>query len=618
MSQQNFSAVVRFKAVVGDSFSSAARAVRGDLSGVAEGYRDIRARQDKLHEFAGFDMRGLSRARREMLDARQEAARLERQMAETANPARKLQDEFERARRKADKTAQAYNSQRGRLVILNHELKKAGVNTRDLEGEFDRLGREAASAERRLKAMQGVLDAGVGGAFRNMAGAATRYAAVVGGSVGAVGAAVTMSNRLTAQQDALAQALGVSSEGFAAWGGIAREMGFEADNVGDLMEELNNKLGESAGLAEITPVTESLQILGLTFEELRDLKPEEQFRRVAEAVKGLDDHAQAVSAADILMGGEANKFFGYLRSRKEGVDELLARQKRLNVLSEEGRAGAQAYNTAFSRFSTVVASAAQEVSGLVGGALAPVVEEWGPKLADWIRENRDGFARIGDTVRGLVPSVVSFGRGLVTVFRSVGAVVSWVAAAVGGFDNLAVALGVVLGGKVALGAFQFGRALYAAGTAVWPLVSAGLPGLAAGIKAVAVAFASNPIGLVITGITLAVVRLITIWDDLKKSFAEGGFLGAVGRFFNVFGDDDSSPAASGGGGMGTAVPAVAGGPSIPDLPVAASSGGAQVSQSVGNINVYAAPGQSADEVAREVMRRLDDRAREAKRGTLYD
>ncbi|MCK9241604.1 hypothetical protein, partial [Desulfocurvus sp.] len=423
MSTQKLSTVVRFQAVVGNTFATATRAVRGDLSGVARAYGDIRERQDKLHRFAGFDMGALGQARREMREARDEAGRLERQLAETANPTRKLQGEFERARRRAEKTAQAYNSQKGQLAILNHELRKAGVNTRDLEGEFDRLAREAAGAERRLRALRGVLDADVGGRFRDMAGAAGRYAAVVGASIGAVGAAMTMGNRLTAQQTALAQALNVSADGFEAWSGIAREMGFEADHVGDLMEELNNKLGESAGLEEITPVTESLQILGLTFEELRALAPEEQFRRVAEAVKGLDDHAQAVSAADILMGGEANKFFGYLRSREEGLDELLARQKRLNVLSAEGRAGAQAYNEAFSRFSTVVSSTARELSGLVGGALAPVVEEWGPRLADWVRANRTGFAQIGETVRGMVPAVVSFGRGLVAVFQGVGTVV---------------------------------------------------------------------------------------------------------------------------------------------------------------------------------------------------
>jgi len=117
-----------------------------------------------------------------------------------------------------------------------------------------------------------------------------------------------------------------------------------------------------------------------------------------------------------------------------------------------------------------------------------------------------------------------------------------------------------------------------------------------------------------------VVRLITIWDDLKKSFAEGGVLGAVGRFFNVFGDDEPgrTVAPTGAGFGGGAVPAMAGGPSIPDLPQAASGGGTQVSQSVGNINVYAAPGQTPDEIAREVMRRLDERARTARNGALYD
>jgi len=619
VTKQRLSAVVEFGAAVGSSFSTATKAVQGDLSGISSAFQDIKAKQDKLHKFAGFDMKALGRAKREMVESRGEAQRLGEQLAQTANPNRKLRAEFERAQRKADKTAKAYGRQKGQLSILNHELKKAGVNTHDLEGEFDRLSEGVAKAERRMKAFQGVVRADVGGSFRNMAGHAARFTAVVGASVGAVGAAVTMTNKMTGEQTALAQSLNVSADGLAAWGGLAKEMGFEVDNVGDLMEELNNKIGESAGLEEITAVTESLQILGLTFEELQNLSPEEQFRRVAEAVKELDDHQAAVSAADILMGGEANKFFGYLRSRKEGVDELLAQQKQLNVLSDEGRAGAQKYNVAFAKFSTVIASTTQEISGLIGGALAPVIEEWGPKLADWVRENRSAFSEIGTTVKELVPAVVSFGSGLASVFRTVGTVISWTAGMLGGFDNLAIAVAVTLGAKTMLSVVQFGQSLWAAGAALQPIIAMALPGLVAGIKAVGIAFASNPIGLVLTGITLAVVRLITIWDDLKKSFAEGGFLGAVGRYFDFFGGDEAAktpgPGGAAGGG-GVSVPAMAGALSIPDLP--SMSGGAQITQRVEGIHVYAAPGQSADEIADAVMRKLDERTRDARRGALYD
>lgn len=662
--KKKLSSVVKFSAVVGSSFRAASATVRGGLSHVSEAYRNIKGNQEKLHRFAGFDMKGLAQARRDMRAAEADVQRLEAAMTATAKPSKKLTREFETAQRKAKRCSAAYDAQRNELAGLAAHLKKAGVNTRDLEGEFDRMGQEAAKAERRLKAMKGVLDADVGGSFKNAAGQIGRMGAAVGAGVGVVGTAVTMTNKLTAEHTALAQSLGVSADGLTAWGGLAKEAGYDADAVGDLFEELNNKLGESAGLGEITPVTESLQILGLSFEELQGLKPEEQFERVAEAIQNLDDHAQAVSAADILMGGEANKFFGYLRTREQGVGALLAQQKRLNVLSQEGRAGAQKYNVAFGRFGTVVSSVTQEVFGLIGGALAPVVDEWGPKLADWVRANRSGFSEIGASVGRLVPAIVSFGRGVVSVASFVGRAVNGLASVFGGFENVAIAVGVALSAKAAVSLFTFGQSLFTAGQAIAPLISTALPGLVGGIKAVGLAIMSNPLGLVIAGVVAGVWRLISAWDELKKSFATGGAWGAVKTFFGFGGDDEDAEDADETGGKkplpGAAMQAARTGGSMPPTvvpsaqpvsvqPVVVGAASRRASQDspkaqpmttqpyvmpevsqpqairqttvqmdVGGITVHATPGQDEETIANKVLAKLQALQRDARHRALYD
>lgn len=626
--KRKYSAVIEVGAAVAGSMRTAMRTVRGDLSGVGDSIRDLKDKQDKLN---AYDPTSVRKAGREYRDLKREAAALRNEYERAEKPTAAMKRAMDQAERSAAKAEKTYNTKREALDKLEKELVAAGVNTHNFAGEQKRLAAEMGRAQRKYEAFQKALDADVGGKFKNMVGEAAKFTTVVAAGTTAIGAAVTMTNSMTAKQEGLAKSLGISGQYMRLWGGIASEAGLEADNVGDLIEEMSNKLGESKGLEEITPVTEALQILGLRFEELKDLKPEEQFNRIAEAAKNLDDHQEAVSAADILMGGEANKFIGYLRTRKEGVNDLLEQQKRLNLLSEEGTKGAFAYTTAMNRFTTVVGSAWQEVSGLIGGALAPLIEEMGPKLADWLRENRATIVGVGESFKESIPKIVAFGQGLWSVLQSVGSAVSWVADKLGGFENLAMAVGVLMASKTAIAAFQFGQSLWQVGSALAPLVSMALPGLATGmlavggaIKAVGVALMANPLGLIITAIGLAVAgvyRLVTAWDDLKKAFEVGGVWSAVKTFFGADVPEvgDAVKQSTGGKSASGTVPATAiPSPSVPDLPPIQRGGTATVTNTVGDIHISAAPGQDPEAIADAVARKIRERHEAQSRRALYD
>ena len=118
---------------------------------------------------------------------------------------------------------------------------------------------------------------------------------------------------------------------------------------------------------------------------------------------------------------------------------------------------------------------------------------------------------------------------------------------------------------------------------------------------------ANPIGIVIGAAVIAVYRLVTAWDDLKKSFAVGGAWGAVKTYFG-FGDSEGE-----GDPSSTSSPV----PAAPALPAAGGGQNVSVRQEI-PIQVHAAPGQSAEEVAEEVMRKMDERQRDVGRGALYD
>ena len=378
MSSKKYSAVFEVGATVASSVSQVGKVVRGDFSGMTNAMRDLQRQQDKLNQY---DPKGVRAMGREYRDLKRDAAKLTREFETAEKPTKEMRREMLAAQRAAEKAGKAYKAERERLKSLGAELEGAGVDTKSLRREQRRLADEVERSRKKLKELQRVVGAGtgVGAAIASTSGQVARLTAGVGLMVGAAGTALTMTNKNTAEQEALARAVGISSGAFGAWSGLAREAGFESDNVADLVEEMNNKLGESAGLEELSAVTDSLHMLGLEFADIQDMAPEEQFRTIAKAIKETDNAQAAVSAADMLFGGEANKFFGYLRTRKEGVDELLNQQRELNLLTDQGRAGASAYNSAFSQFSTVVGSAAREVAGLVGGALAPYVKTIAPR-----------------------------------------------------------------------------------------------------------------------------------------------------------------------------------------------------------------------------------------------
>lgn len=475
---------------------------------------------------------------------------------------------------------------------------------------------------------------GLGSALGTAGAQAAQLGAALGGAwnhAKTLGAALTNSNREMTRLSNQAASLGFSTEGLAAWNGLGAEMGLTSDQIGSVASGLQATMAQlEQGGAAAQGAKESLGALGLSFADLKAMSPEERLQRVTEGLRTLGDTQQAVDIAETLVGDSGGELVAGLSERTKSVGELLATQKELNVVSEAGRSGAKRYTAAFGRFSTVVSSVTGELFGVIGGALAPLLNEWGPKLAQWARENRSEFGKIGE-------AVAQFASGAAKAFSVVVGCVTWAADAVGGFENLAMVLGAVLAGKTVMSVVSFGSSLMSIGNVMSGIAGRVFPLLVSGIKAVGIAFAANPIGFVITGITLAVVRLITIWDDLKKAFTEGGFLGAVGRFFSLGGDDDDeedegvkrakpvqrtrepqrfAPATR----ASVPAPAPRAVPAVPAVPAAAGAGAAQaqVTQHIDSINIYATPQQSVHDIAEAVLRRLDERSRVARRRALHD
>ncbi len=209
-------------------------------------------------------------------------------------------------------------------------------------------------------------------------------------------------NQMKLESDNMTRAMGGNIETVEAITSGIKGIGLSAENVTDLYEEMNNKLGESAGIEEITAVTESLGILGLQFNEIKKLSPDEQFKAITDAALKMEDATQAAAAADILMGGEANKIISTLRLQGKSMEDITKNYQMMNFRTDQSRKGAEDMAKAQSTTAKIIGSLTQEVSGLIGKALAPMITKFNEFMInnkELISQNLDKlFNSIGNSV----------------------------------------------------------------------------------------------------------------------------------------------------------------------------------------------------------------------------
>jgi hypothetical protein len=355
---------------------------------------------------------------------------------------------------------------------------------------------------------------------------AKKFATWVSVGVGAVSAATVAINQHTTEQTNLARSVGLSADSLIAWTGVVKEIGFQADNVVDLVEEMNNKIGEKAGLGKMTAVEESFKLLKLDFKTIRKLKPEEQFFKILDAAKELKDVQKAVSAVDMLLGGEANKILGFLRTQEESLEEIIKRRKALILLDEEGREGALKFTRAWGLFAGVVSSLGQQFAGLLGDTLTPAANTF----IDFVAANRK-LIRV-ETKKWVerVSKVLKFFFG---ILKEIILLVQKVTKSLGGFDNALKILAITLATLKAVQIFRAIQIAIKGVTVAQTLLTAATKAFAA-IKTLGLVAGIALLILVVEDLYHWITGGNSLLKELSREF-EGIIGGVVERLAGVFG-----------------------------------------------------------------------------------
>ncbi|WP_410528919.1 hypothetical protein H0S68_18680 [Serratia sp. AXJ-M] len=239
-----------------------------------------------------------------------------------------------------------------------------------------------------------------------------------GGGLAAAAIGATLSpvglNSKTAEKAGMARNYGVGIETYNAWDSLAKQMGMNGENIGDLAEELKNKVGEYKSLGKMSSLEDAFSMMGFGSKSFKGLNNEQQMSKIFERALKMQDEQKAASAVDMLMGGEANKILTYMRATGKSYQQLMEEQKRYNVVTQQGADGALKGNIAFSNLQTVLTSGAEEIAGALGDELAPEVTKVANDLSGWLKNG--GVTKISNALQNeWYPKLIGFGQGLIYV-----------------------------------------------------------------------------------------------------------------------------------------------------------------------------------------------------------
>lgn len=366
---------------------------------------------------------------------------------------------------------------------------KAGKAFVELYADDSKLVRGLKSGEGRMKAW---------GASVTRIGAS--IFAVGTGIVAAMTPAVAIFTTMGSELDDMSQRTGVAVEQLSALSYAAQMSGSTAEDLEKGIRKMQQTLVEAANGSDTAAA--ALAAVGLSVQQLQGLSPDEQFRRIATGIAGIQDPARRAAVAMDLFSKSGADLVPLLSAGAAGIREMERRAKALGlVMSTEDAQAAAALGDAWDELLAV----GKGLARAIGAALAP---ELTTLLKSFV-ELSAGVVKFIDQNRGLVVAAVKMAAAIAAAGGAI--------AAVG--IGLSIA-GVVVGG--------FATAIAAIGPALAAV------GAALSVVGAAAAAIATPIGLLVTGIAAGVAALIYFSGAGSTAF---GFMAQlIGDLNNRFRD----------------------------------------------------------------------------------
>ncbi len=329
---------------------------------------------------------------------------------EARREATRLAAEVKKATSAVDKEYQA-------LHKLDDQLKKAGVDTKNLSKEQERLRQAALKTseqfDRSERSAQKIHK--IGDAFKTL----NRRAVAVGIAITAlVGATIYTGkkvydfekNYLSRLSDttSVAHGLGVTTRALVGMRLAAASTGIEAGKLDSILEQLKEKAeGAKNGKGKAADAWRALRINPGRFAKL---DPEQQLKEFAIRVQNYDGKMDIAVVLTRLLGAEASKLFAVLKKGPGVIDEFAAKGEKLGLSpTEEMKQRADELGKAFATFGGTV----EGVFNRIGDALAPVFTNYLNKFSDWVDKNPDKIEHLGNVISEMAERAVQKGEKII-------------------------------------------------------------------------------------------------------------------------------------------------------------------------------------------------------------
>jgi len=270
--------------------------------------------------------------------------------------------------------------------------------------------------------------------------------------------------------------------------------------------------------------------LGLSSSRLAEMTPEDALNVVADRLASVDSQTERVALASQMFSREGVGMVNMLKDGSGGLKELRRQAQETGyVLSDKAARDAEVFKDSLLDAQLGLAG----MKNTIGAELMPAISDMMGDLSGWMKENRDhvkAFAKdFGQRLKDAVPVLRDIATGAASMAGTLASITGALAKVVGGFDNLGMIIAFLFAMKPVMAILAFGKAIFAATTAVIGLAG-GLPAVAAGVKAIGAALTANPIGIIIAAIGAAAYLIYKNWDGIASWFK--GIWGEVTSAFD--------------------------------------------------------------------------------------
>jgi len=271
-----------------------------------------------------------------------------------------------------------------------------------------------------------------------------KLSAAIAGAMSGMSAYMLKVNKGIVDIQNMSRALGVS---YKFWDALSDNMeiaGFTANDLSKAIGYMSRNLGELKRGGEGAKIfQEAFQDLNLTIKDFEGKSVEDQFLTLTNALRdlGKEDVEKAFSVTkDFLQmrGLAGNRLVRFLTDSDRSLEQMIARTDQIDFMNDEAVDGARKFTQEWNDFTLVlVDSIRQRISGLVGGAVAPMLE----RFHKWIAVNKELIEiKITEWVDGIVRALKWFFGVVRNGYRIISRIIKFF----GGFGNMIKILSMII------------------------------------------------------------------------------------------------------------------------------------------------------------------------------